>query len=417
MTSPPYWGLRDYGLGDSGIGLERSIDGYLSNIVQVFREVKRVMRKDGTCWLNLGDTYARDPAKGDRAEYLGLHKNIADSGCHHASQARCMEGLKPKDLCGVPWRVAFALKADGWYLRSDTIWAKPNPMPESVTDRPTRTHEYIFLLTKSERYFYDAEAVAEDAVSTELKKFTDNGHDKQRGHSRRHAGLNGRYAERLADEGVPTRRNRRSVWNIATQAYSEAHYATFPEELVRICLAAGTSAYGCCPECGKPWVRIVERRGATTGRAWHDHKEDRKRGQRSGDARAGYKSYTRETLGWEPKCSHGRDPVPCLVLDPFGGSGTTGLVAFKMGLSAAICDLKYHNLARKRIPPMAFAGAGGIEVDLRQSQMSSRVPTRAKGPTVPLQSLPLAGIQLHASTNAQEPHPEACNHASCASQE
>ncbi|OPY67644.1 MAG: Modification methylase DpnIIB [Syntrophorhabdus sp. PtaU1.Bin050] len=153
-------------------------------------------------------------------------------------------GLKPKDLCGIPWRVAFALQADGWYLRQDIIWHKPNPMPESVTDRCTKAHEYIFLMSKNGRYYYDAAAVAEQAVDPTIKRFTDNEKDKQRGHVRRHAGFNGRYAERLQKDGVPDTRNRRSVWTVATKPFSEAHFATFPPDLIEPCILAG------CPEGG-----------------------------------------------------------------------------------------------------------------------------------------------------------------------
>jgi DNA modification methylase len=156
-----------------------------------------------------------------------------------------IEGLKPKDLVGMPWRVAFALQADGWYLRSDVIWSKPNPMPESVTDRPTKSHEYIFLFSKSERYFYDAKAIAEPCVCTNLRNFTDGGKDKQRGHGKRHAGFNGRYSERLHKEGgVPTTRNRRDVWEVATKPFPEAHFATFPEDLIKPCVLSG------CPPGG-----------------------------------------------------------------------------------------------------------------------------------------------------------------------
>lgn len=149
-------------------------------------------------------------------------------------------GLKPKDLIGIPWMLAFALRADGWYLRQDIIWSKPNPMPESVTDRCTKAHEYVFMLSKSERYFIDPQGRKEPAVSTDVRKFTDGGKDKQRGHGRRHAGFNGRYAETVNAAGVPETRNRRSVWTIGTRPYSGAHFATFPPELIRPCILMGS---------------------------------------------------------------------------------------------------------------------------------------------------------------------------------
>jgi DNA modification methylase len=264
VTSPPYWGLRDYGA-DGQMGLEPTPEAYVAGMVGVFGEVRRVLRDDGTLWLNLGDSYAGSWGAQSRggppsesstlrgnchvgggpkikslsATQIAAHPKLTKTGSIDRTP-----GLKPKDLVGIPWRVAFALQADGWWLRSDIIWNKPNPMPESVTDRPTKAHEYLFLLSKGERYYYDADAVAEDAVSASVWKFTDGGRDKQRGHGRRHAGFNGRYAERLAEDGPPDTRNRRSVWTIATKPYPEAHFATFPPELPRLCIQAGTKPGG-----------------------------------------------------------------------------------------------------------------------------------------------------------------------------
>lgn len=178
-------------------------------MADVFGETWRVLRSDGTLWLNLGDGYRAD-----------------------------------KQLRGVPWRVALALQSYGWHLRQDIIWSKPNPMPESVTDRCTKAHEYMFLLSKSPKYYFDSESIKESAVSTSLKHFTDGGKDKQRGHGRRHAGFNGRYAERLAKEGIPKTRNKRDVWTVATQPFSGEHFATFPRELIRPCIRAGCPVGG-----------------------------------------------------------------------------------------------------------------------------------------------------------------------------
>ena len=236
VTSPPYWGLRDYGVVGQ-LGLEKTPDEYVAKMVATFREVRRILRGDGVLFLNLGDSYSGHNLPGWRAG-----NEAKNGGASNKNGVGYVDGLKPKDLIGIPWLVAFALRADGWYLRSDIIWSKPNAMPESVRDRPTKAHEYVFLLSKSERYYYDAEAVAEDAVSTDVKKFTDGGRDKQRGHGRRHAGFNGRYAEAIAENGVPTTRNARSVWTITTKPFTEAHFATMPVELAQRCIRAGSKA-------------------------------------------------------------------------------------------------------------------------------------------------------------------------------
>lgn len=241
VTSPPYFGLRDYG--HSGqLGLEKTPDEYVASMVEVFRCVRDVLADDGTLWLNLGDSYAANRAYQVPSTKGGLKHSDSQSAGGKGSTVP--DGLKPKDLIGIPWRVAFALQADGWYLRQDIIWSKPNPMPESVTDRCTKAHEYIFMLSKSARYYYDSEAVKEPAVSTDIRKFTDNGADKQRGHGRRHEGFNGRYAERIAEQGVPETRNRRSVWTVATRPYKGAHFATFPPKLIEPCILAGAPAGG-----------------------------------------------------------------------------------------------------------------------------------------------------------------------------
>ena len=230
MTSPPYWGLRDYG--EAGqIGLEPTPEAYLERMVEVFREVRRVLRDDGTLWLNLGDSYA-STTKGSGGASA---KQDSNAGSRYKQRhLKLTYGLKTKDLCGMPWRVAFALQADGWYLRSDIIWHKPNPMPESVTDRPTKAHEYIFLLTKRPRYFYDADAVREDGPTYTRK-------------AGGYAGRDGNNASRFPGKGgfgdsdvTTTGRTKRPVWEIPTQPYSEAHFATFPEALVVPCVLAGS---------------------------------------------------------------------------------------------------------------------------------------------------------------------------------
>lgn len=236
VTSPPYWGLRDYGI-EGQLGLERTPEEYVARMVEVFREVRRVLREDGTCWLNLGDSYAtgggavgRAPGGGDQGE------RFIRAGMINTQPNRMpIPGLKPKDLVGIPWRVAFALQADGWWLRSDIIWAKPNPMPESVTDRPTKSHEYLFLLAKGERYYYDAEAIKEPGNPENWRGSP----TSRRGNSQRDSKL----WERRGEVSCETR-NRRSVWEIATQPFPEAHFATFPEALVKPCILAGSPVGG-----------------------------------------------------------------------------------------------------------------------------------------------------------------------------
>jgi DNA modification methylase len=328
ITSPPYWGLRDYGHPDQ-IGQEPTPEQYVGAMRSVFAEVRRVLRNDGTLWLNLSDSYygswgnyaapdgrakARDKHRADR--YGTFRPPMA--------QGSGSNGLKPKDLCGIPWRVALALQADGWYLRSDIIWHKPNPMPESVKDRPTRAHEYLFLFSKSRRYYYDAVAIKEPPSASFLKELESGcrGHatkpfsesraqdaflakrhiieafrqrlDKQRDYGRRHAGFNERWKRLTMEERRLCGVNKRSVWTVPTSGYRGAHTATYPPALIRPCLLAG------CP-CGG------------------------------------------------------------LVLDPFAGTGTTGMVAQELGRRALLLELnpEYVKLIERRCngstPPVARA--------------------------------------------------------------
>ena len=244
VTSPPYWGLRDYGH-DGQIGLEPTPDEYVANMVEVFREVRRVLRDDGTCWVNLGDSYAAGGTGGASA-VLTLNGGRGVGPSEKIKQGPTITrsappGLKPKDLVGIPWRVAFALQADGWYLRSDIIWHKPNPMPESVTDRPTKAHEYIFLLSKSARYFYDADAVAEGA-----KDWSSGGPGTGIKETQHYGAGNGgnsglaSIAQRYKDGDAPSTRNARSVWTITTQPFPGSHFAVMPTKLVKPCILAGS---------------------------------------------------------------------------------------------------------------------------------------------------------------------------------
>ena len=375
VTSPPYWGLRDYGTAtweggdddcdhtindgtfdpkkgrvverpdrssdksccircgakriDAQLGLEPTPEEYVENMVSVFQEVKRVLRKDGTVWLNLGDSYAgsngsrgitentHSVKKGDKVLLKRIEgRNFTE---HKEGGMPIISpdsiGLKHKDLVGIPWRVALALQSDGWWLRSDIIWNKPNPMPEAVKDRPTKSHEYIFLLTKSAKYYYDTDAIRE---------------------------LTGNES---------SGRNKRSVWKITTQPYKEAHFATFPEELPETCIKAGTSKAGCCADCGTPWV--IEREQLTTP-------EREPRINRIGvipkrDKACRMNSKNMESIvwrikGWKANCDCNADKVPCVVLDIFAGSGTTLRVASKLGRKGIGIELnpEYIKILKKR---------------------------------------------------------------------
>lgn len=294
VTSPPYWGLRDYGH-DGQIGLEESPDEFVGKLVEVFREVWRVLRDDGTLWLNLGDSYANQKS-GDT--YSGFNDRYFGKETDGGKQAKTVRnanigrlafpGLKPKDLVGIPWRVAFALQADGWWLRQDIIWHKPNPMPESVTDRCTKAHEYVFLLTKSAKYFYDNQSIMEPAKYGEqhANKATSWGtnrkHPNKANVSEYAFKGDNHTTSKMADGSYG--RNRRSVWTVNTSPYKGAHFATFPPDLIEPCILAG------CPVGGT-------------------------------------------------------------VLDPFGGAGTTGLVAQRHGRNAVLCELnpEYAKMAGERI--------------------------------------------------------------------
>lgn len=301
VTSPPYWGLRDYGA-DGQIGLEESPDVWCARLVDVFRECRRVLADHGTLWVNCGDAYGsgttgRNDAGRDTPGGRGGSINGGERTHINGSS-----GTKPKDLIGLPWMLAFALRADGWWLRSEIIWAKPNPMPESVRDRPTKGHEQIFLLSKRPRYYYDADAIR-DAVTS----------DRAPSRKAKHSGA-GHLA--LRPNGTPydgegTSRNARTVWSIATQPFPEAHFATFPEELPRRCIAAGCPER-VCTECGQPSARIVDG-------------------------------------GWSD-CGHGAWRTG-VVLDPFCGSGTTLQVARRLNRHGIGTELnpEYAEIAARRI--------------------------------------------------------------------
>ena len=314
VTSPPYYGLRGYGT-DGQIGLEGTPDEYVDKLVEIFGEVRRALRDDGTLWLNIGDSYANDGKWGGSSG--GKHAK-ALHGKTGIGRRKQHTGLKPKDLIGIPWLLAFALRADGWYLRADIIWQKPNAMPESVKDRPTRAHEYIFLLSKSARYFYDAEAIREPAIGFPGSQ---NPNARRRGNTKTFRGGNAYTHDRAAENSasvereshglVPNKtgkRNRRTVWTIATRPYKGAHFATFPEELVRPCILAGS---------------------------------------RPGD----------------------------IVLDPFCGSGTTGAVATQEGRDFIGIEINpdYCEMSRQRIRESQKGGSHGTDTDHAQAGAGVRI--------------------------------------------
>jgi DNA modification methylase len=343
---------------DRQIGLESSLDAYIAELATVFREVKRVLRDDGTCWLNLGDSYAggkmgRDdnsPADRARMDEHGHGGGVKLQAIGNNGVPRKLtDGLKPKDLMMVPARVALALQADGWWLRSDIIWAKKAPMPESVTDRPTSAHEHVFLLTKKPRYFYDAIAVAEQT----LQPFGD---ARLTGQHKADAGgftTNGHGPSTLGTNQGDATRNMRNVWLLGPEPFPSAHFATFVTEIPRRAILAGTSEKGCCAACGAPWVRQIERTTVPLQKTY-DGAIRRDGIVPDGPRWGGDGVPSRiesETLGWQSSCSCNADIVPATILDPFGGAGTVGLVADRLGRNSILIELNeaYAKMARQRL--------------------------------------------------------------------
>lgn len=357
VTSPPYYGLRDYGVSGQ-IGLEETPEMFVQQLVQVFNEVNRVLKPTGTLWLNIGDSYAG----GGGGNYNKT--GISNAGGQHITNVRNKQtwlngnNLKPKDLIGIPWMLAFALRNAGWYLRQEIIWHKPNPMPESVTDRCTKAHEQIFLLTKRAKYYFDSEAIKQPVADSTAndKRLYDEKYKAPTidvnfpGGKIRGNGL-------LKSNVGQTKANKRSVWTVTTSPYKDAHFATFPENLIVDCILAGTSAHGCCAACGKPYERILEKTGSSKLRNGAQEKAKKVIVQMRGETSLNTSMHLTnelpiyETTGWQATCHCSASVVPCTVLDPFSGAGTTAVVAKKLHRQYIGIELnqQYINLTHKRL--------------------------------------------------------------------
>ena len=353
------------------IGLEPTFEEHLDNLLQVFREVRRVLRKDGTCFLNYGDGYAGAGVRMAHHANAGISKTVSRNG---ASTKRIDPvGLKPKDLMMMPARVALALQADGWWIRSEIIWHKTSCMPESASDRPTSAHEKVYMLTPSSTYFYDAVAVRNQPKQWPpgMPGSRSNGSnsdrndndlalrvgDKQRGHARSHTGFNKTWDAMTKEEQQANGSNLRNVWSFASGGYPGAHFATFPPSLPERCIKAGTSEHGVCAECGAPWVRDLDKEFVPEPDISLEKGIRGSINQKSMGPDNGWDGFPRGSnivtqKGWLPTCACGTEEVqPATVLDPFGGSGTVGLVADRMGRNAIIIEIspEYAEMARERI--------------------------------------------------------------------
>ncbi|KKN16883.1 hypothetical protein LCGC14_0971450 [marine sediment metagenome] len=405
VTSPPYWGLRKYsgeqeliwgdnhckhdwhtrewlmhnGRGDAqksgkystqeaipdmphsdntcslcgawkgAYGLEPTPELYVQHTIEILREIRRVLRKDGVVFWNIGDSYFTKPKSNYGGKAAGLQSKNYGTGETELGyrqsggkfKSLMQQGYKNKDLCLIPFRVALAAQSDGWWVRSVIIWNKPNPMPESVKDRPTESHEYILMLTKSAKYYWDADAVREAQTGNAHSRGTE-------------ANVEGYYEARGSYKGfrtpnveLPAGRNIRTVWEFPTQPYPEAHFAVFPEKLPETCIKAATPEVGCCSKCGSPWERMIERTG-------HINKREPAHAPKSNPTKTdstGWAPLTTATDKWQPTCKCNADKVPSIVLDPFLGAGTTLLVAKKLNRYGGGYELseEYCRLATERM--------------------------------------------------------------------
>ena len=431
VTSPPYWGLRDYGVAPTAwpevtyrpawdlpevtvpaatcaLGLEPDLLSFIGHLVLVFREIARVLRADGCGWVNLGDSYAtgtnsdRSPSRSPADGRDGRAPHKPAGWTNRCQSDRCTpEGLPAKNLLLAPHRVALALQADGWIVRQDEVWAKPSPMPEAVTDRSTRAHEYIFQIVRAQRYFHDAVAVAEPCSAPQANTEA----DRARAFSRRRATVatvpsRSGNAERREDgsrgrldhrgSSVPWQghtRNPRSVRTVSAKPFKGAHFAIFPPDLPVAYIKASTSEVGACPHCGTPWRRILARVG-DPARDWRSadtpaelygaHGRRRSKGQ---PADVGQNSIPREHVGWERpcRCPHGR-PVPCVVLDPFAGSGTTLAVAVALGRHSVGVEAQSAYVAELMPARFEQVGARLACVPRPKRVRATSVPTLDHGP-------------------------------------
>ena len=378
--------MRDYGV-DGQIGLEVTTDAYIANLVAVFRECKRILRDDGTLWVNIGDSYAGGAGRWGGTENLSGFQSTSKGSVTQIQYTKKWEHeiIKPKDLIGIPWMLAFALRADGWYLRQDIIWAKPNPMPESVKDRCTKSHEYIFLLSKSARYYYDNEAIMEVATGYDGRKDTMmkgsakyangfvpsepaqtmavKGHERWQYKSLEtgrtgeiHSGYenpDGSLRVNFDDKGTPVR-NKRDVWTVTTKPYKGAHYATFNPELIKPCILAGAPET-CCAKCGAPYARVTEQHDADVQKPRAFAKKGNADRNDTGEI---YKEMVTITTGFQPTCTCNAGTSSGIVFDPFVGSGTTVATAIQLGRKGIGIDLSFKYLQENAKVRVESAEAG-----------------------------------------------------------
>jgi DNA modification methylase len=386
ITSPPYFALRSYlpaehPLKGKEIGSESTPEAFTATMVAVFDEVRRVLRPDGVLWVNLGDSYCSQPAGNKkRTDWLpeaGATGRL-DLSNYTADKPKDFGDLKQKDLCGIPWRCAFALQAAGWWFRSDIPWVKRSAMPESTTDRPAKSLEYVFMFTKSARYFYDVEAVRREAEYGRRSDFRSNRYLGN--HSHNNSDINHEPSPTISGSDPNAGRNFRNadLWfdsiatphglcgiddelvglDVTSEALKEAHFAAYPTKLVDPLIRCGSSEKGCCPHCGSPWVRVVGGKKYTpTVAAVGERDVDESRGDKTRKLNGKSKEWResqadRVTLGWQASCDcPEHEPIPCTILDPFCGAATTGLVALRLGRRFVGIELnqKYVDLGSNRI--------------------------------------------------------------------